>query len=92
MLEYYEDYGTDADGNRGVKVHYYDLDEGDKDDIEDQLIEILYANGQLRSVETVSLYSYLKSDFISVEVNTFEYLSKTQYDIMVKELNQWRSI
>lgn len=69
-------YGADADGNRGIKVYEYEIEPSDRDDIAEQLVEALDEGiiDESDSVFTVSLRCPYTEEMIGIEVNIREYL------------------
>jgi len=82
MKCYYENYGEDIDGNRGVKTLFYEIEENDREEIKEQIIEQSIENGEVFCKLIVSLYCYLIDDNIEVEVKTVDYLTNKE----IKEL------
>lgn len=77
-------YGADADGNRGIKVYEYEIETSDTEDIVCQLIDAINdgsistdANGNIDESETTYtitlIYPYTEED-IEFDVNIKDYL------------------
>ena len=69
-----EFYGADIDGNRGVPMTFYELDESDTPEIESQINEFIESTGELPTNPfTVHLIDPLTENDIEFEVDPFEY-------------------
>lgn len=67
-------YGADIDGNRGIKVYEYEIEESDRDDIVAQLREALDEGADADEVFTVSLLCSYTEEMIGIEVNIADYI------------------
>lgn len=69
-------YGADADGNRGIKVYEYELEESDREDIVDQLTEALNEGSidESDSTYTITLICPYTEDDVEFNVNIKDYL------------------
>lgn len=80
MLETREMYGSDIDGNRGVMVTEYEIDEDDFENIRDILLEEV-AENQLMFDDEVIITLYGSNDEeVEFEVSVSDYISITEYD------------
>jgi len=84
MRCYYDNWGEDIDGNRGMETLSYEIEESDKEEIKEQIIEQSLEAGEVLYKLVVSLYCYLIDDNIDMEVNTTDYLTSKE----IEELNQ----
>ena len=72
-------YGADADGNRGTPAIFYELDDTDTPEIISQIIEYIESTGELPDkVFTVRLIDPISEDDVDFEINPFDYLSNEQ--------------
>jgi len=77
MYCYKTRYGEDRDGNRGVDIIEYELDEYDTPEIVEQLFDKL-VDDCLTETETIMLYCPLTDDHIEVEINTSDYINELE--------------
>ena len=75
MKTYNELYGTDADGNRGILVKEYEIEDSDTDDIVEQLYED-FINGDDIGIRTVFLIDDKTEEDIELEVEIEDYLAE----------------
>ena len=78
----YENYGEDIDGNRGMETLFYEIEENDREEIKEQIIEQSLEAGEVPDKLIIFLYCYLIDDNIEVEVKTVDYLTNEE----IKEL------
>ena len=72
-------YGADADGNRGTTTVFYELDDSDEPEIISQIIEYIESTGELPDkVFTVRLIDPISEDDVDFEINPADYLSNEQ--------------
>lgn len=89
MKFYKENYGADADGNRGVPSISYIIEESDKEEIIEKIYEeflsdtdnVFYNPNPKEYI--ISMYCYLIDDDIDVEVQVLYYRG----DLLLKALN-----
>lgn len=62
-------YGADADGNRGMKQYFYEIDDSDRDDIVEQLLENPYSS-------TVYLVCPYTDELIEFDVDREDYIKE----------------
>lgn len=77
MKIYKENYGADADGNRGQWITEYEIDEDDRDAIIDQLEflkEDLGEEEELPRVVEIALTCPYSDELITFEIDTEDYL------------------
>lgn len=69
-------YGADADGNRGIKVYEYEIEESDREDITHQLEDALnYGHIDERDTTyTITLICPYNENDVEFEVNIKDYL------------------
>jgi hypothetical protein len=89
MKFYKENYGADADGNRGVASISYMIEESDKEEIVEKIYEEflsdtdnVFYNPNPKEY-TISMYCYLIDDDIDVEIQVLYYRD----DLLLKALN-----
>ena len=88
MKCYYENFGEDADGNRGVKTLFYEIEESDNEEIKEQIIEQSIENGEIPDKLIVSLYCYLIDDNVEVEIKTTDYLTNEEIKKLQTEIEK----
>ena len=72
-------YGSDADGNRGTPAIFYELNDFDEPEIISQIIEYIESTGELpNNPFTVRLIDPISEDDVDFEINPFDYLSNEQ--------------
>lgn len=72
-------YGADADGNRGIPVSFYELDDSDTPEIVSQIIEFIESSGELPQTEfTVHLIDPITEEDVSIDINPFNYLTEQE--------------
>ena len=72
-------YGADADGNRGIPAIFYELDDSDEPEIISQIIEYIESTGELPDNPfTVRLIDPVSEDDVDFEINPADYLSNEQ--------------
>ena len=72
-------YGADADGNRGTSAIFYELDDSDEPEIVSQIIEYIESTGELPDNPfTVRLIDPVSEDDVYFEINPADYLSNEQ--------------
>ncbi len=72
-------YGADADGNRGTTAIFYELDDTDTPEIVSQIIEYIESTGELPDNPfTVRLIDPVSEDDVDFEINPADYLSNEQ--------------
>jgi len=86
MYSYTENYGSDADGNRGRYTKMYELDKDNTHEIVDQIIEYIQATNELPSNPfIVHLITPDTDDDIEFEINPSAYLSKDKCETYLTE-------
>jgi len=95
MLCYKELYGDDADGNRGMQMVSYEIEEDDKDDIVEQLYDV-FLEGETTGTQVILLYCHILGEDIEVEVGIDDYIedliTKAEADADTKDdedLQEW---
>lgn len=73
MITWVENYGEDIDGNRGVEMHFYDIEDGDKYEITEQIKACLEQEPELKAM-TVTLVCPVTQAKVDFEVNVKDYL------------------
>ena len=72
-------YGADADGNRGTTAIFYELDDSDTPEIISQIIEYIESTGEFPDNPfTVRLIDPVSEDDVDFEINPTDYLSNEQ--------------
>ena len=72
-------YGADADGNRGIPAIFYELDDSDEPEIISQIIEYIESTGEFPDNPfTVRLIDPVSEDDVDFEINPADYLSNEQ--------------
>ena len=72
-------YGADADGNRGTTAIFYELDDSDEPEIISQIIEYIESTGELPDNPfTVRLIDPVSEDDVDYEINPADYLTNKQ--------------
>lgn len=69
-------YGADADGNRGMRVYEYEIEPSDRDDIVEQLVKALDEGilDETDSIFTISLHCPYTKEIIGIEVAIDDYI------------------
>ena len=79
-------YGADADGNRGTREVFYELDDSDEPEIISQIIEYIESTGELPDNPfTVRLIDPISEDDIDFEINPTDYLSKQEQLLYIED-------
>ena len=79
-------YGADADGNRGIPAIFYELDDSDEPEIISQIIEYIESTGELPDNPfTVRLIDSLSEDDIDFDINPLDYLSEQEQLLYIKD-------
>lgn len=79
-------YGADADGNRGIPISFYELDDSDTPEIVSQIIEYIESTGELPQTEfAVYLIDPVTDDDVAIDINPFDYMSNQQMLECIKE-------
>ena len=79
-------YGADADGNRGIPAIFYELDDSDEPEIISQIIEYIESTGELPDkVFTVRLIDPVSEDDVDFEINPADYLSEQEQLLYIKD-------
>ena len=72
-------YRADADGNRGTREVFYELDDSDEPEIISQIIEYIESTGEFADNPfTVRLIDPISEDDVDFEINPVDYLSNEQ--------------
>ena len=72
-------YRADADGNRGTREVFYELDDSDEPEIISQIIEYIESTGEFPDNQfTVRLIDPISEDDVEFEINPADYLSNEQ--------------
>lgn len=72
-------YGADADGNRGTREIFYELDDTDEPEIISQIIEYIESTGEFPDNPfIVRLIDPVSEDDVDFEINPVDYLSNEQ--------------
>ena len=79
-------YGADADGNRGIRAVFYELDDSDTPEIISQIIEYIESTGELPDNPfTVRLIDPVSEDDVDFEINPLDYLSEQEQLLYIKD-------
>lgn len=79
-------YGADADGNRGTREVFYELDDSDEPEIISQIIEYIESTGELPDNPfTVRLIDPVSEDDVDFEINPADYLSEQEQLLYIKD-------
>ena len=79
-------YGADADGNRGITAIFYELDDSDEPEIISQIIEYIESTGELPdNYFTVRLIDPVSEDDVDFEINPVDYLSEQEQLLHIKD-------
>ena len=79
-------YGADADGNRGTTAIFYELDDSDEPEIISQIIEYIESTGELPDNPfTVRLIDPVSEDDVDFEINPLDYLSEQEQLLYIKD-------
>ena len=79
-------YGADADGNRGIPAIFYELDDSDEPEIISQIIEYIESTGELPNNQfTVRLIDPVSEDDVDFEINPADYLSEQEQLLYIKD-------
>lgn len=79
-------YGADADGNRGATVIFYELDDSDTPEIISQIIEYIESTGEFPDNPfTVRLIDPISEDDVDFEINPADYLSEQEQLLYIKD-------
>ena len=71
---YKEDYGSDADGNRGINTINCDIEESDRYEIRKQILLEYKDSRRLSDTSIVWLYCHICEDEVPISVNVDKYL------------------
>ena len=95
MKTYNELYGADADGNRGIWIKEYQIEDSDTANIVEQLYED-FVNGAETGIRTIFLIDNITEEDIELEVEIEDYLAelvkKAREDESLKEneeIQEW---
>lgn len=95
MKTHNELYGSDIDGNRGIWIKEYEIEDSDTDDIVEQLYED-FINGDESGIRTIFLIDNITEEDIELEVEIEDYLTelveKAREDESLKEdeeIQEW---
>lgn len=79
-------YGADADGNRGIRAVFYELDDSDEPEVVTQIIEHIESTGELPDNPfTVRLIDPVSEDDVDFEINPTDYLSEQEQLLYIKD-------
>ena len=79
-------YGADADGNRGIPAIFYELDDTDEPEIVSQIIEYIESTGEFPDNPfTVRLIDPVSEDDVDFEINPLDYLSEQEQLLYIKD-------
>lgn len=79
-------YGADADGNRGTTAIFYELDDSDEPEIISQIIEYIESTGEFANNPfTVRLIDPISEDDVDFEINPADYLSEQEQLLYIKD-------
>ena len=79
-------YGADADGNRGISAIFYELDNSDAPEIISQIIEYIESTGEFPDNPfTVRLIDPISEDDVDFEINPVDYLSEQEQLLYIKD-------
>lgn len=79
-------YGADADRNRGIPAIFYELDDSDEPEIVSQIIEYIESTGELPDNPfTVRLIDPVSEDDVDFEINPADYLSEQEQLLYIKD-------
>jgi len=89
MIEYKDtNYGVDADGNRGITIWEYEIEDGDFEEIKEQIIMQLWEDCiPYTSTTTIYLVSQSTDEEIDFEVEVSEYLTQEEYNKIMEEID-----
>lgn len=73
MKFYEENYGADADGNRGRETISYEIEDSDRAEILYKLYD-LFLDGTVNGEHNIFMYCYLIDDEIEISVNIEDYI------------------
>jgi len=86
IIQVDNNYGADADGNRGTLAVFYELDDSDTPEIEAQIIEYIESTGELPDNQfTVRLIDPVSENDVDFEVNPSDYLSEQEQILHIKD-------
>ena len=95
MKTHNELYGSDIDGNRGIWIKEYEIEDSDTADIVEQLYED-FINGDENGIRTIFLIDNVTEEDIELEVEIEDYLTelveKAREDESLKEdeeIQEW---
>lgn len=72
MYSYVENYGQDIDGNRGMLMRFYELEDSDSEEIIKQLKED-YPDGDYPDSAFVKLYDNTTDKLVDIEIQPKDY-------------------
>ena len=79
-------YRADADGNRGTREVFYELDDSDTPEIISQIIEYIESTGEFPDNPfTVRLIDPVSEDDVEFEINPADYLSEQEQLLYIKD-------
>ena len=79
-------YGADADGNRGTPAIFYELDDSDEPEVISQIIEYIETTGEFADNPfTVRLIDPISEDDVDFEINPLDYLSEQEQLLYIKD-------
>ena len=80
MLVYPEIWGDDIDGNRGMVVWNYELEDNDFYEVQEKVYEYIWENGysleEIPKVIPIEVYDYINEEEVVIEIETIDYLDK----------------
>lgn len=84
MKEWFEQYGADREGNRGVQIHCYELDKYDEDIIKEQICQN-YSGQDYDENIIIFLFAELTQSEIEIDVKISDYLTKEEFNILYNQ-------
>lgn len=90
MIEYKDtNYGADADGNRGITIWEYEIEDEDFEEIKEQISTQLWEDCiPYTSTTTIYLESQSTGEKIDFEVEVSEYLTQEEYNKIMEEIDE----
>lgn len=88
-------YGEDIDGNRGMPITLYEIEEKDRDEVCEKLYDV-FINGETKGQHNIFMYCHISDEDIEIEVDIEDYfedlIKMAQKDEDLKddeELQEW---
>jgi len=80
MISYWEDYGQDIDGNRGLKVLRHEVTDEDTADIRDEIFNNLREDKYSYTDSMMITLSFHMGGEVDFEVEISEYITESEFD------------